>query len=199
MITASHSIRRGRVDRRARRAVVTIARESLRLAVASMASARARAWESRDSTPSCRRGARERERAREDARALRHRVKKTQAKIRTLKESLNTEFAEIFKLCIFVLGASSRPQLISANVKDVEGLPVLDPLGYLFETDLIRTLIERFFAAAQFRNAARVPHGNRLAGGPGAEVRSQNNPVVRRRVAGARAGRAAERVFGFRF
>jgi exportin-1 len=78
----------------------------------------------------------------------------TQAKIRTLKESLNTEFAEIFKLCIFVLGASSRPQLISATLRTLKAFLSWIPLGYLFETDLIRTLIERFFAAAQFRNAA---------------------------------------------
>ena len=78
----------------------------------------------------------------------------TTAKIRTLKESLNTEFAEIFKLCIFVLGASSRPQLISATLRTLKAFLSWIPLGYLFETDLIRTLIERFFAAAQFRNAA---------------------------------------------
>ena len=78
----------------------------------------------------------------------------TTAKIRTLKESLNTEFADIFKLCIFVLGASSRPQLISATLRTLKAFLSWIPLGYLFETDLIRTLIERFFAAAQFRNAA---------------------------------------------
>jgi len=82
------------------------------------------------------------------------RRRSTQAKIRTLKESLNTEFAEIFKLCIFVLGASSRPQLISATLRTLKAFLSWIPLGYLFETDLIRTLIERFFAAAQFRNAA---------------------------------------------
>ena len=71
-----------------------------------------------------------------------------------MKESLNTEFAEIFKLCIFVLGASSRPQLISATLRTLKAFLSWIPLGYLFETDLIRTLIERFFAAAQFRNAA---------------------------------------------
>ena len=59
----------------------------------------------------------------------------TTAKIRTLKESLNTEFAEIFKLCIFVLGASSRPQLISATLRTLKAFLSWIPLGYLFETD----------------------------------------------------------------
>ena len=104
---------------------------------------------------------------------------KTQAKIRTLKESLNTEFAEIFKFCIFVLGASSRPQLISATLRTLKAFLSWIPLGYLFETDLIRTLIERFFAAAQFRNAALEAHGNRVISRPRAEVRSQDNPAVR--------------------
>jgi hypothetical protein len=53
-----------------------------------------------------------------------------------------------------VLGASSRPQLISATLRTLKAFLSWIPLGYLFETDLIRTLIERFFAAAQFRNAA---------------------------------------------
>ena len=53
-----------------------------------------------------------------------------------------------------MLGASSRPQLISATLRTLKAFLSWIPLGYLFETDLIRTLIERFFAAAQFRNAA---------------------------------------------
>ena len=124
----------------------------------------------------------------------------TQAKIRTLKESLNTEFAEIFKLCIFVLGASSRPQLISATLRTLKAFLSWIPLGYLFETDFIRTLIERFFAAAQFqKRCIRVPHGDRVLGRPRAEVRPQNNPAVRGRAAGARSSSAAQCILGFRF
>ena len=77
----------------------------------------------------------------------------TTAKIRTMKESLNAEFAQIFRLCEFVLGASSRPKLIDATLGTLKAFLSWIPLGYLFETALVQTLIERFFAAAQFRNA----------------------------------------------
>jgi len=78
----------------------------------------------------------------------------TTAKIRTMKESLNAEFAQIFRLCEFVLGASSRPKLIDATLRTLKAFLSWIPLGYLFETPLVQTLVERFFAAAQFRNAA---------------------------------------------
>ena len=78
----------------------------------------------------------------------------TTAKIRTMKESLNAEFAQIFRLCEFVLGASSRPKLIDATLGTLKAFLSWIPLGYLFETPLVQTLVERFFAAAQFRNAA---------------------------------------------
>eukprot|EP00632_Arachnochrysis_sp_CCMP2950_P009328 CAMPEP_0185704596 /NCGR_PEP_ID=MMETSP1164-20130828/17569_1 /TAXON_ID=1104430 /ORGANISM="Chrysoreinhardia sp, Strain CCMP2950" /LENGTH=414 /DNA_ID=CAMNT_0028371959 /DNA_START=212 /DNA_END=1452 /DNA_ORIENTATION=+ len=78
----------------------------------------------------------------------------TTAKIRTMKTSLNAEFAQIFRLCEFVLGASSRPRLIDATLATLKAFLSWIPLGYLFETPLVETLINRFFAAAQFRNAA---------------------------------------------
>lgn len=78
----------------------------------------------------------------------------TTAKIRTMKESLNAEFALIFRLCEFVLGASQSPRLIEATLGTLKAYLSWIPLGYLFETPLVETLVERFFMAAQFRNAA---------------------------------------------
>lgn len=78
----------------------------------------------------------------------------TTAKIRTMKESLNAEFALIFRLCEFVLGASQRPRLIDATLATLKAFLSWIPLGYLFETPLVDTLVDRFFMAAQFRNAA---------------------------------------------
>ncbi|KAJ1457703.1 CRM1 C terminal-domain-containing protein [Pelagophyceae sp. CCMP2097] len=78
----------------------------------------------------------------------------TTAKIRTMKESLNAEFAQIFRLCEFVLGASQRPKLIEATLRTLKAFLSWIPLGYLFETPLVETLMTRFFAAQQFRNAA---------------------------------------------
>ncbi|KAJ8599904.1 hypothetical protein CTAYLR_002830 [Chrysophaeum taylorii] len=78
----------------------------------------------------------------------------TTAKIRTMKESLNAEFALIFRLCEFVLGASQRPRLVDATLATLKAFLSWIPLGYLFETPLVETLVDRFFMAAQFRNAA---------------------------------------------
>uniref|UniRef100_A0A7S3NJ13 Importin N-terminal domain-containing protein n=1 Tax=Aureoumbra lagunensis TaxID=44058 RepID=A0A7S3NJ13_9STRA len=78
----------------------------------------------------------------------------TTEKIAKMKQSLNAEFAQIFRLCEFVLCASSRPKLIDATLATLKAFLSWIPLGYIFETPLIETLINRFFAAAQFRNAA---------------------------------------------
>lgn len=78
----------------------------------------------------------------------------TTSKIRTMKESLNAEFALIFRLCEFVLGASQRPRLIDATLATLRAFLSWIPLGYIFETPLVTTLVDRFFMAAQFRNAA---------------------------------------------
>mmetsp|Transcript_9304 Transcript_9304/g.29578 ORF Transcript_9304/g.29578 Transcript_9304/m.29578 type:complete len:1130 (-) Transcript_9304:499-3888(-) len=78
----------------------------------------------------------------------------TTAKIKTMKDSLNAEFALIFRLCEFVLGASQRPRLIDATLATLKAFLSWIPFGYLFETPLVETLVDRFFMAAQFRNAA---------------------------------------------
>lgn len=78
----------------------------------------------------------------------------TAAKVKTMKESLNAEFAQIFQLCQFVLSASQRPSLINATLGTLQRFLTWIPLGYIFETQLVATLLTRFFPQPHFRNAA---------------------------------------------
>ena len=111
---------------------------------------------------------------------------------------LNTEFAEIFKLCILCWGLPHDLNY-QRHTQNAQAFLSWIPLGYLFETDLIRTLISASSPRPIPKCRIRVPHGNRVARRPRAEVRPENHPAVRRRAAGVGAGRAAERVVGFRF
>ena len=78
----------------------------------------------------------------------------TTAKIRTLKESLNSEFAKIFQLCELVLSSTTRASLLNQTLATLQRFLTWIPLGYIFETQLLSTLVHKFFTAPQFRNAA---------------------------------------------
>ena len=75
----------------------------------------------------------------------------TTAKIRTMKESLNKEFAQIFQLCDFILARSQRPSLIKATLQTLQRFLTWIPLGFIFETTLIQSLVEQFFVVPAFR------------------------------------------------
>ena len=77
----------------------------------------------------------------------------TTAKIRTLKESLNSEFAKIFQLCELVLSSTTRASLLNQTLATLQRFLTWIPLGYIFETQLLSTLVHKFFTAPQFRNA----------------------------------------------
>eukprot|EP00993_Chasmostoma_nieuportense_P007598 NODE_86_length_3321_cov_122.116468_g80_i0.p1 GENE.NODE_86_length_3321_cov_122.116468_g80_i0~~NODE_86_length_3321_cov_122.116468_g80_i0.p1 ORF type:complete len:1072 (-),score=349.09 NODE_86_length_3321_cov_122.116468_g80_i0:63-3278(-) len=76
----------------------------------------------------------------------------TQNKIKTLKESLNQEFALIFEMCQFVLKNSQNTQLISETLQTLLMFLNWIPLGYIFETKMIETLGARFLTVPAFRN-----------------------------------------------
>lgn len=75
-------------------------------------------------------------------------------KVKRMKESLNTEFAQIFSLCEFVLGSSQQPSLLTATLQTMQRFLTWIPLGYIFQTNMIEVLIDKFFASPIFRNDA---------------------------------------------
>eukprot|EP00741_Cyanophora_paradoxa_P007524 tig00001154_g7277.t1 len=78
----------------------------------------------------------------------------TQAKIKELKTNFNNEFSAIYQLCEFILTASTRPSLISVTLKTLLRFLNWIPLGYIFETQMIDMLINKFLPEPAFRNDA---------------------------------------------
>ncbi|CAM9232138.1 unnamed protein product [Chrysoparadoxa australica] len=75
----------------------------------------------------------------------------TTAKIKTMKESLNEEFQQIFRLCDFILDHSERPSLLVVTLQTLQRFLTWIPLGYIFETSLISKLLQKYFPAPIFR------------------------------------------------
>ena len=67
----------------------------------------------------------------------------TQQKTKTLKNQMCGEFAEIFQLCYEVLEQANKPSLISATLHTLLRFLNWIPLGYIFETNLIKILCGR--------------------------------------------------------
>ncbi|KAL5767493.1 hypothetical protein ACOSP7_014100 [Xanthoceras sorbifolium] len=75
----------------------------------------------------------------------------TQQKIKELKQSLNSEFQLIHELCLYVLSASQRMELIRATLSTLHAFLSWIPLGYIFESPLLETLL-KFFPMPSYRN-----------------------------------------------
>jgi exportin-1 len=75
----------------------------------------------------------------------------TQQKIKELKQSLNSEFKLIHELCLYVLSASQRQDLIRATLSALHAYLSWIPLGYIFESTLLETLL-KFFPVPAYRN-----------------------------------------------
>lgn len=65
----------------------------------------------------------------------------TQVKAKHLKDSMCSEFSQIFQLCQFVMESSQNPLLIQCTLETLLRFLNWIPLGYIFETKLITTLI----------------------------------------------------------
>ena len=76
----------------------------------------------------------------------------TQGKAKQLKETICSEFAQIFQLCQFVMEKSQNVALIQSCLETLLRFLNWLPLGYIFETDLIKTLVYKFFTVNMFRN-----------------------------------------------
>ncbi|KAF8079528.1 hypothetical protein N665_1021s0023 [Sinapis alba] len=75
----------------------------------------------------------------------------TQQKIKELKQSLNSEFKLIHELCLYVLSASQRQDLIRSTLSALHAYLSWIPLGYIFESPLLETLL-KFFPVPAYRN-----------------------------------------------
>ncbi|KAJ5248663.1 CRM1 C terminal-domain-containing protein [Penicillium chermesinum] len=68
----------------------------------------------------------------------------TSAKARNLKTSMTQEFSSIFQLCSDVLTTADQPALVKATLETLLRFLNWIPLGYIFETPIINTLLTRF-------------------------------------------------------
>jgi exportin-1 len=75
-------------------------------------------------------------------------------KIKRMKESLNGEFSQIYQLCEYVLEHSQRPSLLSVTLQTLQRFLTWVPLGFIFQTNIIDVLVNRFFPVPVFRNEA---------------------------------------------
>ncbi len=60
-----------------------------------------------------------------------------QAKTKELKSSFNDQFSAVHELCLMVLNASQRPDLIRATLSTLYAFLSWVPLGYIFESNVI--------------------------------------------------------------
>lgn len=76
----------------------------------------------------------------------------TQAKTKYLKDTMCHEFSKIYTLCDEIMKTSTNEKLVLSTLETL--LPFLNwiPVAYVFETDLIDTLISRFLSEPLFRN-----------------------------------------------
>lgn len=65
----------------------------------------------------------------------------TQSKIKELKNSFNKEFGLIYQLCEFVLSNSQKTTLLLSTLQTLKAFLNWIPLGYIFGTPMIDTLI----------------------------------------------------------
>lgn len=73
-------------------------------------------------------------------------------KVKKMKESLNGEFASIYQLCEFILQHSQRPSLLKVTLQTLQRFLTWIPLGFIFQTNLVNELINKFFPEPMFRN-----------------------------------------------
>lgn len=76
----------------------------------------------------------------------------TSTKAKNLKTTMTAEFSSIFQLCSEVLSTADQPSLIKATLETLLRFLNWIPLGYIFETPIIDTLITRFLEAPETRN-----------------------------------------------
>ena len=77
----------------------------------------------------------------------------TTDKVAMMKASFTDEFRKIFELCQLILDASQRPTLVLATLVTLQKFIPCIQLGYIFETQLLPTLVNKFLPVPTFRTA----------------------------------------------
>lgn len=89
----------------------------------------------------------------------------TQAKTKNLKQTMCSEFSEIFTLCNEVLENANKASLIKATLETLLRFLNWIPLGYIFETQIIDHLVNRVSILVQntiWLIVVLVPRGSRF-------------------------------------
>jgi len=76
----------------------------------------------------------------------------TQTKAKHLKDTMCSQFSEVFQLCQFVLENSQNAPLVGVTMETLLRFLNWIPLGYIFETKLIQTFVTKFLNVPMFRN-----------------------------------------------
>ena len=76
----------------------------------------------------------------------------TSAKAKKLKESFNADFSLIFQLCEYIMANSAKTTLLVCTFQTLLKFLNWIPLGYIFETQLVKTLVYKFLPQPAFRN-----------------------------------------------
>ncbi|ETI20238.1 hypothetical protein G647_08272 [Cladophialophora carrionii CBS 160.54] len=76
----------------------------------------------------------------------------TSTKAKNLKTTMCAEFSSIFQLCNEVLTTATSISLVRATLETLLRFLNWIPLGFIFETKLIDTLVGRFLEVDEFRN-----------------------------------------------
>jgi len=77
----------------------------------------------------------------------------TLAKTKEMKGSFNDQFASVHELCMMVLNASSKTDLIRATLSTLNAFLSWVPLGYILESNMVDILLG-LFPQPPYRNAA---------------------------------------------
>ncbi|KAJ3123600.1 Karyopherin transporter [Nowakowskiella sp. JEL0407] len=78
----------------------------------------------------------------------------TQQKQKSLKSEMCLQFSEVFSLCFEILQKATKQSLICETLETLENFLTWIPLGYIFETELIPLIVDRFLPVPAFRNRA---------------------------------------------
>ena len=76
----------------------------------------------------------------------------TSRKAKQLKYEMCQQFSKVFSLCTFDLENATSSPLISATLETLLRFLSWIPFGYIFERDLLQSLISKFFAMPEYRN-----------------------------------------------
>ncbi|KAI8576810.1 hypothetical protein K450DRAFT_255082 [Umbelopsis ramanniana AG] len=77
----------------------------------------------------------------------------TQAKADSLRKCMCSQFAAIYQLCKEVLDCAKKPELIKVTLETLLKFLSWIPLGYIFETDLVTILCNKYLICPEYRIA----------------------------------------------